>query len=96
MINLSESNGRLIWFAGVAGAFSALPSESLDACMKWIAPKLFEREIDFRIYTDDSYYFCQLYKRFTSRIIADSAVGVETASEAFCLAVDKYLREESK
>jgi hypothetical protein len=67
--------------------------ESLDDCMEWIAPKLFGKEIDFRLYTDDSYYFCQLYERFTDKIASDSVAGMDRASEAFCWAVDKYFRE---
>jgi hypothetical protein len=68
--------------------------ESLDDCMEWIAPRLFGKEIDFRVYTDDSYYFCQLYRRFTDEIVADSVVGMNRASLAFCWAVDKYFKEE--
>jgi len=68
--------------------------ESLDDCMERIAPRLFEKEIDFRVYTDDSYYFCQLYRRFTDEIVADSVVGMNRASLAFCWAVDKYFKEE--
>jgi hypothetical protein len=66
----------------------------LDDCMRWIAPKLFGKEIDFRLYTDDSYYFCQLHRRFTNEIVADSVVGMDRASLAFCLAVDKYFQGE--
>ena len=47
----------------------AIPPIDLNTLFKYAVPKLFEQDVDLKLYSEDEYWFCYILKRFTNKII---------------------------
>jgi len=72
------------------GTSTSLPkfTDSLDACFNWLILRLFELDLEYRLYSDDGYHFCQIKKQFANDVIADSKGGHLNPALALCVAIE--------
>ena len=76
----------------VGGGDSSLPDLDLNNLFKYAVPKLFELGLWYKLFSDDGYHFCVIYKEFTKEDVAASIVGTETPALALFWAIWKAIK----
>ena len=70
---------------------------SLDACVKYLVPKLFEGGYDIYLFSDDGFFFAYMITNDLShRRCFDSIIGTENPALALCKAIEKLIDSEAK
>ena len=64
-----------------------LPPIDLNNLFKYAVPKLFELGLWYKLFSDDGYHFCVIYKEFTKEDVAASIVGTEDPALALFWAI---------
>lgn len=86
------------WFepnaSGVSPMLNSLPPIDLKNLFKYAVPKLFELGLDYKLFSDDGYHFCDITKYVNGKDKRVSfSVGCLESEEAFGQALLKLIKE---
>ena len=68
-----------------------LPDIDPNNLFKYAVPKLFKMGLWYKLFSDDGYHFCIIYKDFTNDDVAASVVGTEDPALALFWAIYKVM-----
>jgi len=86
-----EGNQAWVYPAGEINRQLPRFTDSLDACFKWLVPKLYELGFDYSL-TGYTYHVATIRKE--SLLYSDT--GHRTLALALCLVIEKLIDEEAK